>query len=158
MTERIRFFAAGKDLAELKSLIGSMGLYLVPVGIETGGRETDEISAGYISVQPESELRVKEGSGTYCEVWNPMLGFYAGGGDTPGYFLSGWVDYTPIDRFDEKTRPAFRKISRWIRKNWPRPDDFINYCGPETEKFMRSEQIEGVDILPGTPTEYVIAR
>ena len=82
-----------------------------------------------------------------AEVIDPMLDVVRAY-DKDGYLVLGGVywnnDYKGIGA---KVLPFYRKIQRWIRKNWTKYGDF--YMGPEASRLVEEEGAQRVNFFPG---------
>lgn len=55
------------------------------------------------------------------------------------------------------TRPYFRKISRWIRQQWRKPDGWDFYCGPEAASLLE-RGAKTANFLPSIPIKTIIVE
>jgi hypothetical protein len=161
MSNAILFAAVGSDLDALISYIHSIGLILVPD--RPGPRSAERLRGGYLSPVPESELQTWRNPrlnypARYCDVLDPLLEFNLGE-VLPNHFRPGRITQNlDNDRLAAETKLNFGRISRWIRKNWPKPEGMYIYSGPEARDLIRSKGLIVTDLVPGVTITYVPIR
>ena len=158
MSNAILFAAVGSDVDALISYIHSIGLILVPD--RPGPRSAERLRGGYLSPVLESELQTWRNPrlshpARYSEVLDPLLSFNLGE-VLPKHFRPGRITRNlDNDHLAAQTKLNFGRISRWIRKNWPKPGGMYDYCGPEAHTLIQSKGLIVTDLVPGVTTTYV---
>ena len=153
MSNAILFTATDNDWEELRSFIFSLDLRIVPTGPGLAN-EDGKIQGGFLSPLPESQLTLTK-LGHYCEVLDPLLSFYCGA-SMPGYFRPGRITQNlDVDRLAAQTKSNFGRLSRWIRKNWPKLEGTGTWCGSEAKELIQSEGLIVTDFVPDVTINYV---
>ncbi len=151
MGSRILFVAGPQDMKELNAFVRSLGMYLVPPGpnIEYSDDET-VLGRCYISPVPKEQLQAW-GHKTlwFQETLDPILSFNRSV-YRPPYIRPGDIYWNNDNRDNAaKTKDTFRKISKWVRKNWSKPEGDDWHFGPEARHLVFEKGIEATSMVPG---------
>lgn len=150
MGSRILFVAGPEDLMELNSFIRSLNLYLVPPQSDQEYTDDSSILAGcFISSVPQQNLHTwGKPSVRYSDVLDPILAF-SRSVHRPPYLTPGDVYWNnDVPALAAQTKSAFQKIARWVRKNWPKPENDDYHFGPEAKRLFDEGTIV-TSLVPG---------
>lgn len=159
MTSRIYYACGPDDDRALVDFIKSNGLYLVRPNITLDYCEDYPISAhgGYISAVPLSELHPFGNPPIQIKrSLNPVLMFRRSYYQKPYLILGDIEFYTDTSKYIHITKPIYQKITRWIRKNWIKPEGDFCYYGPHAMRLIEEEGAQAISDIPGTVEHKII--
>ena len=136
MGSSISFFASNQDQLDLEAYARSIGLYVLDFFINREVTPNPADGPGCLfSKYPIEHLHpYGDPPIQIAEVIDPMLSvrraYYK-----DGYLVLGAVRWNNDNKkVGAEILPYYRKIQRWIRKNWSKYGDF--YMGPEASKLV----------------------
>jgi hypothetical protein len=160
MGSRTLFVAGPQDMKELNAFIRSLGMYMVSPGPDFKYSD-DETVLGrcYVSPIPAGKLKV---SGPkyiwYSEVLDPIIPLMRSVYNPP-YIRPGDLYWNnDVRELAVQTKPTFQAISRWIRKNWPKPEGDDWHFGPEARRLVFEEGVIATSLVPGVTLTKVPVR
>jgi len=149
MGSQILFAAGREDMKALNAFVRSLDMYFVPPGPDIEYSDDETILGGcYISLIPKEQLIRDQRYPHRYSSRNPILLF-----ERPVYrppYLKPGNIYWNNDNTEMavQTKPVFRKIVGWIRKNWPKPQGFALYAGPQALKLVDQENAIITSLVP----------
>ena len=154
------YYACGPDDDRaLIDFIKSIGIYIVPAIITMPVNEADP-SVGpllYLSPVPLSELHpVGNPPIKIKSPCDPVLMFARSYYQKPYLILGDIEFYTDTSKYIHLTKPIYQKITRWIRKNWIKPDGDFCYYGPHAMRLIEEEGAQAISDIPGTVEHKII--
>ena len=68
----------------------------------------------------------------------------------PPYITPGDIYWNnDVPNLATQTKSTFQKIARWVRKNWPKPENYDFHYGPEAMRLVFDEGIVATSMVPG---------
>jgi len=150
MGSSILFAAGPEDMKELNAYIHSLGLYLVPPGPNWEYSDDETVLGGcYISLVPQQHLRLDPRYPERFSARNPIL-MFTRSVYKPPYLRPGDIYWSNDSKeVGRQTAPVFKKIARWVRKNWPKPEGYVLYAGPDALQLVAQEKAIITSLVPG---------
>lgn len=156
MGASIEFFAGPRDDQALRDYASTLGLQVIPM---LWDRRNDDIGdpgrypACFFSFMPLSGLHPHPTRGIITDATDPLIEFTRAFYTRPS-LIAGRVYWSDdVEDFARQTRPYFRSLGGWIRRNWKKRDDGY-HIGPEAAVLV-SDGATIAYVPPGTSVRQV---
>ena len=163
MGSAILIFAGPEDDLALREYAGSIGLTLLHryahdlTAEENAKAFEDPSRGGWFSFLPVSSLgRHPHPAIGLCDVIDSLLHYIRPHYIHP-YLVAGQVILNDdVRALADQTRPYFRKLRRWVQKNWRRREEDRYYIGPDAERILEIEGVRTAYLPPNTKFRTII--